>query len=392
MDHIDRNLDDTHSSAAASGIAIDPYRMFPFPNAIREQRKRAGFNSLLALSQQLPDIPYIRLSKIERGEVFAKAQEIIAIARKLGVEDPARLLTDVEDENYSVALWAGLRGETVSMNKEAEELAMLLAAAFRARRASAPDLTLAKLNNDYGLPAVIISRIENSVKSFDRWNAETLAAVCEVLGIEDSRTLASHLRTQYENGELNQWLQRIPGAPEREARTKERIAALRNELQRMNANGVSGAHRVKDTGTDKTGHHPTPMPNASIAETYNSGSMSSLQILGVPLGDGVIEPYPNPQHIMAPAGSGPNAYALRMCRASLGAAIPASAILIVDPDRSPLQSGIGVLRVENGLRVLSITTNRDGQLYGHSSNPEKELLLDAIAPSELAMVTAILLD
>jgi len=396
MSHIERTLGNGHASADPTGIAIDPYRMFPFPNAIREQRKRAGFDSLLALSQQLPDIPYIRLSKIERGEVFAKAQEIITIAHKLGVEDPKRLLTDVEDANFSVALWAGLRGETLAMNRESEELAMLLAAAFRARRGSAPDLTLAKLNNDYGLPAVIISRIENAVKPFDRWNAETLSAACEVLGIEDSRTLASHLRTQYENGALTEWLRRIPGAPEREARTRERVAALRTELQRIGAVGAGSTNMAKSNRANNAKHSPKPISDAISGRTdgqaNHAHAMTSLQVLGVPLGDGVIEPYPNPQHIMAPAGSGPNAYALRMCRASLGAAIPASAILIVDPDRSPLHSGIGVLRVENGLRVLTITTNRDGQLYGHSSNPEKELLLDAIAPSELAMVTAILLD
>jgi len=374
--------------------------MFPFPNAIREQRKRAGFNSLLALSQQLPAIPYIRLSKIERGEVFAKAQEIIALAGQLDLKDPSRLLVDVEDANFSLPLWAGLRGESVALNREAEELAMLLAAAFRARRGSAPDLTLAKLNADYGLPAVIISRIENAAKPFDRWNAETLSGVCRVLGIEDSRALASHLRIQYESGALTEWLKRIPGAPEREARTRERVAALRTELQRIGKNSAGGTNRADALYPVQARHDPPPAPGSAQngmasgpAAQASAATVTNIRlpVLGIPLGDGVIEPYPNPQYIMAPAGSGPNAYALRMCRASLGAAIPANAILIVDPDRSPLQGGIAVLRVENGLRVLTVTTNRDGQLYGHSSNPEKELLLDAIAPSELAMVTAILL-
>ena len=374
--------DHTPSAPSRPGeIPIDPYRAYPFPNAIREERKRAGYSSLLALSQKMPEIPYIRLSKIERGEVFAKPAELLSIAATLGLEDASRLLVDVEDSDFSVALWAGLSGEKIELNREAEELAMLMAAALRARRAQDPELTLARLNEEFGLPAVIVSRIENAAKAFDRWNANTLSSVCAILGVKSRKDLARHLRASFERGELAAWLNRIPGALEREARTRHKVAELRTKLGQLEERYSS--YRAPASSHNNEPAKRTPQP---------ASEPLSLQVLGVPLGDGLIEPYPNPHHVHAPDGSGPNAYALRMCRASLGAAIPAQAILIVDPDRTPLSGGLAILREKEGLRVLAVTTDREGRLCGHSSNPEKDIALDTVAPSDLQLVTAILLS
>ena len=55
---------------------IDLYRAFVFPNRVREQRQRQGFAKLLRLAARIPEIPYIRLSKIERGEVVARPDEL----------------------------------------------------------------------------------------------------------------------------------------------------------------------------------------------------------------------------------------------------------------------------------------------------------------------------
>ena len=361
--------------AAGIGVAIDPYRTVLFPNRIREQRRRKGIESLLMLAGRLPAIPYIRLSKIERGEIFAKAQELHQIATVIGLDDPARLLLDVEAADFSIALWAGSRGETGELNRETEELAMLLAAAFRARRAGDPALTLARLQGDHGLPAVIVSRIENAVKPFDRWNADTIASVCALLGVRDRAALVDHLRTLHEKGALAEWLARIPGARERERRTRDRIRGLRTELSQLPPLPME---------TDPAAPHLTFMASDPIRPDR------LLTVLGVPAGDGAIDPFPGPQQVAPPPDTGPNAYALRMCRASLGAAIPGHAVLIVDPDRTPVQGGLTVLREEKGLRVLTVTTDRDGRLYGMSSNPEREVALDAVPPADLAMVTAVL--
>jgi len=79
-----------------------------------------------------------------------------------------------------------------------------------------------------------------------------------------------------------------------------------------------------------------------------------------------------------------------MCRASLGAAIPGNAVLIVDPDRAPVHGGLVVLRESEGLRVLALSSDKDGTLIGHSTNPEKQIVLDTVSPDDLAMVTAVL--
>jgi hypothetical protein len=43
------------------------------------------------------------------------------------------------------------------------------------------------------------------------------------------------------------------------------------------------------------------------------------------------------------------------------------------------------------LRVLAVTTDRDGRLIGHSLNPEKAVPLDEVCAADVAMVTAVLL-
>ena len=127
----------------------------------------------------------------------------------------------------------------------------------------------------------------------------------------------------------------------------------------------------------------TPAPTGA-------GTQHMLQVMGVPAADGLIDPFPNPQHIAPPPGTGEDAYALRMCRASLGPAIPGGAVLIVDPARYTPPGGLAVLREEGGLRVLALVTDREGRLFGYSSNPEHEIPLDPVSASDLAMVTAVL--
>jgi len=345
-----------------------------FPNAIREQRRRKGWESLLTLAGSLPHIPYIRLSKIERGEVVAKAAELQVIADVLGVDVNA-LLIDVDAPDFSIAMWAGLRGEPLNIDHEREELAMLLAAAFRARRAGKPELTLARLQSDFGLPAVIVSRIENAVKAPDKWNAATLTGICAVMEVASAKQLVALLQMEFEEGTLDDWLLRIPNADERKARTSGRIAALRAEL-------AQGSIREA--------------PLRPVAKSVDIAVHAvKLPVSGISVGDGLIDPLsgqlPANSFVVAPVGAGPRAYALRMGRATLGAALPGHAVLIVDPDRFPAQGGLAVLSEGDMLRVLAVTTDRDGRLIGHSLNPEKAVPLDEVCAADVAMVTAVLL-
>ena len=96
---------------ASGSVPIDPYRAFIFPNAIRELRRRAGYQKLIGLAHRLPGLTYIRLSKIERGEVTARAHELTEVAAVLGVA-PEALLVDVDafrDEEGLEALDLSIR-------------------------------------------------------------------------------------------------------------------------------------------------------------------------------------------------------------------------------------------------------------------------------------------
>jgi len=77
---------------------------------------------------------------------------------------------------------------------------------------------------------------------------------------------------------------------------------------------------------------------------------------------------------------------------ALGAALPAQAIAIVDPDRFPSAGGLAVLREPEGLRLVIVTFDRQGRMIGYSLHPEREILLDERDPAEVAMVIAALFD
>ena len=99
----------THNNAKAgrrdlAEIRIDPFRNIVFPNRLRGKRSAAGFLKLLRFAAVLPEIPYIRLSKIERGEVVARTDELVRIATALGIA-PIDLLVDIDDPGFDIADW-----------------------------------------------------------------------------------------------------------------------------------------------------------------------------------------------------------------------------------------------------------------------------------------------
>lgn len=338
------------SFAAASTpppIATDPFRTILFPNAVRERRIAAGFPSLLRFAALVPRIPYIRLSKIERGEVFARAWELREIANALNMNDPADLFIDVESRAFSMRNWARTHNGMPRLNPEMDELAVLLAAAMRERRASDPALTLTQLHADYGLPAVVLSRIENAAKPFDRWNGATAASLCALFGVADMRALAALLRQRHDMGSLAHWLDHVPGAKSREEKTRQRIHALRTELN---------AAPALDIGRDV---FPS---DARSAET----PIARL-----------------------------DCHAVRVKRDLSAIAIPAGGTLIVDPARPIKLGGLVILQEGGAVHLLTVTAGHEGRLYGriHDAGGEcgEEMPLDTTQPCHLAAVTAILL-
>jgi transcriptional regulator with XRE-family HTH domain len=352
-------------------VPIDLHRNFVFPNRMREQRQLLGYPKLLRLSAIIPDIPYIRLSKIERGEVVPRPEELRRIAAALSIAT-AELLLDIDAPDFDIAHWAEPFGDGAAPDLAEERFAVLLAAAVRARRAGDPDLTIAGIEQRYGLPPVNLSRIENALKPFGRWNSATRQSLFALFGVAGEAELRAAVDVQHEAGALDSLLPAIANPRTRHDRTRTRIAEVAAAL---------AAH------TDL----PVPPAAAPAAPAPAAAPVSALlPVLGAPLPGGLIADTVTDARVDPPRGAGPHAFALRVGRATLGAGLPAQAVVIADPDRVPAPGGIAALREEGGWRLLSVGIDRDGRLLGYSTNPALEIALDEADPATLAAVVAAL--
>jgi len=361
-----------------------------FPNAVRESRRQAGFSKLLMLASAIPDIPYVRLSKIERGEVFAKAEELRRIAAALNLA-PERLLIDTGAPDFDVARWAADLQDWEAADPEEDRFAVHLAATIRARRESDNALSIAAIERDYGIAPVILSRLENAYKTFDRWNATTARAVCRLFGARDADMLRDYVADAWASGMLDPHLALIANPAIRAARTSERVAALRIELTGGTAPAVARAKAAPAPAMASTPDALAPV--LSAIQAADAAMVRMVPVFGTPLPDGLLERAPTGDTVEAPRRAGPNTYGLRVCRPTLGPGLPAQAVVVVDPDRFPTVGGLGVLREAAGLlRLLVITTDRQGRMIGYSLNPDREVPLDAVDPGDVAAVIAAVME
>lgn len=160
----------------------------------------------------------------------------------------------------------------------------------------------------------------------------------------------------------------IAGAEQREARTRQRIAALRRELRTLD---------------------PAP---ASARTAIDPARRAGRQVpvYGAPLDDGLIAMTPTNAQAEAPAAAGPAAFGVRIGRATLGGGLPGHATVIVDPDRYPQAGGLALVRDGAGHRLVSVSLDRHGVMKGHSLIPEREIALDTLPPSDVAAIVAAL--
>lgn len=358
---------------------IDFHRALVFPNHIRKFRKQLNIGSLLELSEGLPAITYIRLSKIERGEIFARADELRALGTALGVE-PANLLIDVDDPAFDIAAWAEPFHGAAPTDLEGERGAVLLAAALRARRGGDPDLTIAVLEKDWGIAPVILSRIENALKPLDRWNEDVRAALRRLFDVADDAALMTRVEAMQVEGALDAVLPLVANPEIRLAKSRARIARLRHEL----AEPIEAAPMPEmPEMPDKVAALAKPAP---VKDQKATALVHLLPVFGAPLPAGLIARTPTDALVEAPRGAGPRAYGLRLGRPTLGAGLPGRATLVVDPDRYPAAGGLAVIEGDGGLRVVSVTADRHGHMLGYSENPDVEIALDALDPATVAAV------
>jgi transcriptional regulator with XRE-family HTH domain len=347
-------------------VRIDLFRAFIFPNRVREQRRANGYQKLLRLSANIPEIPYIRLSKIERGEVVPRPDELRRIASQLGVA-PDALLLDIDAPGFDIASWADPFIDGEAANLQEERFAVLLGAAVRARRTGDPALTISTIERDFHLAPVNLSRIENAQKTFPRWNGATQAALYALFGVGSEGALRRIVEERYRSGGLDGFLDGVSDPVARHERSRARIADMASALA-----DAPEAPRV-------------------VAARPPAGPMSSVRLISVrggALAKGLIADTLTGESVQAPHGAGPRAFGLKVARATLGAGLPAQATVIVDPDRPPSPGGLAVLREAEGWRLLSVGSDRNGSTIGYSQNPELEIPLDDCDPATLATVIA----
>ncbi|MEG8031328.1 helix-turn-helix transcriptional regulator [Sphingomonas aurantiaca] len=371
-------MPDQVAPRAAAAIVLDPFRAVIFPNRIRELRRANGLPKLMALSDRLPDIPYIRLSKIERGEVVARADEVRTIAAALDTT-PAALLVDVEAPGFDIAVWAQPFQDGRPVAIDEERVAVMLAAALRMLRGNDRALTISVLDTEYGLPPVILSRLENAHKTLDRWNAATVAALCRLFDVADEAALRKHIDGLYRRGELDGQVGRIVDPQIRIARTRERNAALMQELE-------SPPERPRKRTSTTAAKAKRPARPAAAAGT--AAAVRTLPVYGTALPGGLIAGTSVDAAIDAPGLAGPRAFGLRVCRATLGAGLPASATVVVDPDRPPVVGGLAAIRVDDGYRLLTVACDRSGATMGYSVTPDIAVALDDLDPAQVHAIIA----
>jgi hypothetical protein len=349
---------------------IDYYRTIVFPNRMREQRQQHGFAKLLRLSAKIPEIPYIRLSKIERGEVVARADELRRVATALGIA-PSDLLIDIDAADFDIAVWAAPFGDGTQLDLEEERFAVLLGAALRAHRTLDPMLTIAVIERDFGLPPVNLSRVENAQKPFGRWNAAIHTSLFSLFGVPHEAALRAEVEHRHQSGALDAFLATVANPETRIARTRERVAELALALSQ----------------------EPSVVQEPAAAVTLPAaggpvGAVRLLPVFGTPLPQGLISDQPTGETVEAPYIAGQRAFGLKVCRATLGGGLPAQATVVADPDRLPLPGGLAALRESQGWRLLSVGSSRDGRMIGYSVNPDMEVPLDDCDPSQLAAIVA----
>jgi transcriptional regulator with XRE-family HTH domain len=349
-----------------ANLEADLYRNIVFPNRIREQRNLRGFLKLFALAATIPTLTYIRLSKIERGEVFARSEEIRWIASALGV-DPLDLLINVDSIDFDIAVWsAPFRDAAIIDSSEEVRFALLLAAALRAKRTDDESLNAAAMAREYGIPPVVLSRLENAFKCVSRWNDETIASLCRLFRVGNMNDLESLILSQYQAGDLDAYLDYLPTSATRIQRTKRRIAALREELT-------------------------LPLlieQKPPIQEIEPLIFRRRIPVFGVPLADGLVAMSATGDDVEAPSFAGPRAFGFRIGRATLGGGLPGQATVIVDPDRFPQAGGLALVRETGGHRVLAVAIGKDGAMIGYSVTPPQEIALDNLLPEDVASIVA----
>ncbi|PNA09078.1 XRE family transcriptional regulator, partial [Pseudomonas sp. MPR-R1B] len=71
------------------------------------------------------------------------------------------------------------------------------------------DLTIADVEQRFGLAQVNLSRVENAAKPWPRWNAAVQAALLRLFGGADEAALRHNVLAAYQDGSLAPFLENV---------------------------------------------------------------------------------------------------------------------------------------------------------------------------------------
>ena len=171
-----------------------------FPNRLRDIRREKEFESLIDFHRTMSDMTYSRLAKIERGQIFPRPDELIAIAEALDV-DPEDLLIDVTDPSFDREAWAREHVEASLSYRGGAMADMRIGAALRIRRHELGRSTTDM--KDFGLPAATVSRIENADRPFSRWSEDIVEGVRRVFGVTSQAGMTRKINAYEKDGSLH---------------------------------------------------------------------------------------------------------------------------------------------------------------------------------------------
>lgn len=393
-----------NAAILAKAFPFDLFHTINFPNNIRNLRRLRGYRRLLDFGPLVAQIPYVRLSKIERGEVVARVEELVQVASVLDV-NPHELLIDVASPEFDMVEWASEQVNLVDIDLVEEELAVLLGAALRYQRANDRTLTPSRLESHFHLTPAVVSRLENGLKSLSRWNSSVQMALCRVFEVSDLEALAIQIRKLYADNKLEPYLSDIRNVEQRQARTEQVIETLRSGLNSLNAPwsqaaadeptiGVADFANSGNAFLNRMQNEPTALATIGAQleqqpifnDLVNNVGRRLVPVFGSALADGLVARTPTNGSVEVPFSAGPHVWAMRVCWQSLGAGLPGRAVLIIDPDRFPATGGLSVIREQTGYRLLAVKTDRQGRLRGYSDYPARDILIDELLPADVGTV------
>lgn len=327
-----------------------------FPNAMRDVRLRRGFESLKSFDSQV-DITYTRLAKIERGEIFPTAKEMISISRAMGVP-VSSLLIDQKDPAFDREKWARSHIEASLSHRGGGLEDMKLGAAMRVCR-----LALGNSTTDmkgFGLPAATVSRIENADRPFDRWDAQTQKGIAQVLAtfggasIKGYTGIRKKVNEMYKAGILDPQLHHLFSKEAIEERNNRKLKALLEELPE--------GKRVSKLLND-------------LQESENDISI----LVGTKNDDGSFTVHSSSQKVAPPIGAGRNSIALEVVEPVLGPGLPKGTVIVADPEQEVSDGDVAIIlnssRTE--AKLLSIAKDKNG-LVGFSMAIEKPIQISKL--------------